>query len=87
MSALELIGILLIVCFFNVFSFIMGAKIGQKVVRGETIETPLKSPIQAFEEHKEKEEQKREEEYIQTLSENIDNYDGTGLGQKDLPKK
>ena len=85
MSALELIGILAIVCFFNVFSFIMGAKIGQKVSKGETIDMGIKNPVQAYDEYKEREEQKKILERQQTVAENIDNYDGTSLGQKDLP--
>lgn len=85
METLGLISILAIVCFFNVLSFFIGAKVGQKVVKGETLETPLKSPVKAYEEHKEQVEQKREQERLQIISENIDNYDGTGLGQKDIP--
>lgn len=85
MTALELALIMVLQGFLCISSFIIGAKVGQKVVKGETIETGIKNPIQAYDEYKEREEQKRVLERQQTVAENIDNYDGTGLGQKDLP--
>lgn len=85
MEALELALIMVLQGFLCISSFSIGAKVGQKVVKGEAIETGIKNPIQAFEEYKEKETQKRIEDRHQTVAENIDNYDGTGLGQKDLP--
>lgn len=74
------VGVICVLCFYT------GAKVGQKVVRGETIETPLKSPLKVVSEIKETAEYKKEQEKLQTISDNIDNYDGTGIGQKDIPK-
>ena len=74
------IGIMNILCFF------IGAKVGQKVVKGEDIKLP--NPIKAIEETKEtwefKKEQDEENERLKIQLENIDNYNGTPLGQKDI---
>ncbi len=73
------IGILCIVCFF------VGAKIGQKVVRQETIELPKLNPVEKVHEILEKKEKDKEEERYKVIAENIDNYNGTSIGQKKLP--
>ena len=74
-----IIGILCIVCFF------VGAKIGQKVVRQETIELPKLNPVEKVHEILEKKEKDKEEERYKVIAENIDNYNGTSIGQKKLP--
>ncbi len=73
-----LVGTLNIVCFF------IGAKVGQKVVKGETIETPSFNPMRAYREEKSKKEADREQSRYNTIMENIEAYDGTGMGQKDV---
>ena len=75
--------------FFCALCFILGAKLGQKVVRGETIETPKISalnPLKAYEEHKEKEAVKQEINKLEIILNNIEKYDGTERGQEDVPK-
>lgn len=74
------IGIMNILCFF------IGAKVGQKVVRQEPIEIPKIQPIKAIREHNENKEVIKLQEKDRILSENIDNYNGTSLGQQDLPR-
>lgn len=74
------VGILCIVCFF------IGAKVGQKVVKGETLEAPSLNPVKIYEDYKESKEAKLEQEKNKIISENIDNYDGTAIGQKKLPR-
>ena len=83
---METILLILSIGLINALCFILGAKIGQKVVRGETIETPLKSPLELVSEAKSNFEYRKEQEYYKTISDNIDNYDGTGIGQKDIPQ-
>ncbi len=76
------IGIMNILCFF------IGARVGQKVVRQEKIElNPIKAINKAKEENREKKEKELEDEYIKTIMHNIDNYNGTSLGQKDIPSR
>ena len=74
------IGIINILCFF------IGAKIGQKVVKGETIEMPKIEPIKAIREYNESKEVVKQQERERIINENIDNYDGTSLGQQDVPR-
>lgn len=72
------VGALCIVCFF------IGAKIGQTVAKGETIEAPSLNPIKAIREHQEKREAEREQDRLETIMKNIETYDGTSNGQKDV---
>lgn len=72
------ISILNIVCFF------IGAKVGQKVVKGEELKTPNLNPVKAIEEYKETKEYKENQERFNTMLDNINNYDGTGIGQRDI---
>lgn len=68
----------------NIACFIIGAKVGQKVSRGETV---LPAPSEAIREHKEKAMQEQEMDRMSTLLHNIDNYNGTSIGQRDVPKR
>lgn len=72
--------------FFIVFSFIKGIEIGQKVQRDEKVE--LKGPIRRFKEEKGNREYEKDIQEKQRIEEinayNIDNYDGTGFGQKEF---
>ena len=86
MTTMELLSVIALVSFFNVCSFYIGAMIGQKAVRGESIELPHiepKNPIKTFNENK---EAKKEQERNRIIAENIDTYNGTPYGQQELPK-
>lgn len=74
------IGIMNILCFF------IGAKVGQKVVKGETIQLPKIEPLTAIRQHNENKEVIKLQERDRVISENIDNYNGTSLGQQDVPR-
>ena len=65
--------------------FIIGAKVGQTASKGETIETPTVNPMKAYREREAKKEAQMEQDKIATIMQNIENYDGTGNGQKDVP--
>lgn len=68
----------------NVMCFIIGAKVGQKIVRDETIELPNLNPIKVVKEMQVKREEDKVQNKIETIMQNIDSYDGTGYGQKDV---
>jgi uncharacterized protein YneF (UPF0154 family) len=68
----------------NVMCFIIGAKVGQKVSRDETIELPNLNPMKAIREMQDKKEAERVQDKIETIMQNIDNYDGTSAGQRDV---
>lgn len=67
----------------SLLSFYLGAKLGSKE-NGITL--PNLNPITKLEEHKEKKEEQKERERLDIIRQNIDNYDGTAEGQKDIPK-
>ena len=72
------LGALNIVCFF------IGAKIGQKVVKGEEIKAPeitIPTPIRDYQKKKQVE---AEQNKIDTILQNIETYNGTSAGQKDV---
>ena len=74
------VGALCIVCFF------VGAKVGQKVSKGEDIKMPSVNPMTMIKEHNAKREAEREQDRLETILHNIESYDGTGAGQKDVPR-
>lgn len=83
---METILIILTVGALNVACFFIGAKVGQKVVKGEEIEPPKFDPMKAYRDAQERKEADRERERYDTIMRNIENYDGTGNGQEDVPR-
>jgi len=69
----------------NILCFVVGAKVGQKVVKGDPVELP--NPAKAVREHKKRIAQEEEQNRINTILENIDRYDGTSIGQKEVPQR
>lgn len=86
MTTIELLSVIALVSFFNISSFTLGAKIGQKVVRGQDIETPKFEPLKTVQEWNKNKEIKKEEERTKIIAENIDSYNGTPYGQQEIPK-
>lgn len=64
--------------------FIIGAKVGQKVSKGEAVELPSVNPIRATKESREQKEAEMEQDKLDTILRNIERYDGTGKGQEDV---
>lgn len=77
---IAIIGVLNVLCFY------IGAKVGQTVARGEKIEAPVIDPLKAYREKQERKESEHEMSKYNAILENIDNYDGTAYGQKDVPR-
>lgn len=79
-------NIIMILCLgaLNIVCFFIGAKIGQKVVKGEEIKAPeitIPTPIQDY---RKKKQAEAEQNKMDTIMQNVDNYDGTGNGQKEV---
>ena len=87
MEAILLAVILVVMGAVNIACFTIGAKVGQKVVKGEEIETPTINPIEIVREHRDKKEARMEQDRIDTIMRNIEGYDGTGRGQEDVPRR
>ena len=73
------VGAMCIVC------FMVGAKVGQTVSKGEEIKLPTINPIEAYREHENKKNAKAEQERLDAIMRNIESYDGTADRQEDLP--
>lgn len=86
METIELAILLLVICFICMACFLIGAKVGQAVSKGETIETPSVNPVKAIREHEAKREAQTEQNRINAIMRNIERYDGTPMGQEDVPK-
>ena len=78
------VGIMCILC------FIVGAQVGQAVTKGEKVEMPDINPLNAIKEHADKRQMDKEQRQIRARTDaimhNIDVYDGTSVGQKDVPR-
>lgn len=77
--------LLLVMGIANIVCFVIGAKVGQAVSKGEDIKTPTVNPLKAYREHESKKEAQMEQHRIDTIMRNIEGYDGTGRGQEDVP--
>ena len=79
--------LVLIVGAMNIICFVIGAKVGQTVSKGETIETPTVNPMKLYREREAKREAQKEQDRLETIMRNIEGYDGTSRGQEDVPGK
>jgi hypothetical protein len=80
------IALVLVVGAMCILCFMLGAKVGQKVVKGEPVELPNLDPFKAYREHEARKTQREEQERVNAILRNIDSYDGTGNGQEDVPR-
>lgn len=86
MEILLILLLILVIGALNIVCFFIGAKVGQKVTKGENIELPSVNPIKAVQERHNKKEAEREQERIDTIMRNIERYDGTSRGQEEVPR-
>ena len=77
--------LILAIGFVCMACFLMGAKVGQAVAKGEKVEMPI-NPLTAARERQTKQEAEFEQNRLNTILHNIDRYDGTSDGQKDVPR-
>ena len=77
--------LLLVMGAVNITCFLIGARVGQKVTKGEDIELPTVNPMELVQEHREKRAAQEERDKLDTILRNIESYDGTAYGQEDVP--
>jgi len=70
---------------FIIVAYSLGLKNGQRLSKNEEVVVPNVNPIKAIADEKERYEERKKQEIQEINSYNIDHYDGTGLGQKDIP--
>lgn len=76
--------LLLISCISNIVCLIIGTKVGQTVSKGEALELPSVNPFEAHRKAEARKEAQMEQERIDRILRNVDNYDGTGRGQEEV---
>lgn len=85
MEVFIILAFLLLVGMQNLICVIIGLKVGLALSKGESL-----NPIEIIKEQKDRAEAKREAEAeldkVATILKNIENYDGTGFGQLDVPR-
>lgn len=85
---METIALLFLFGIFIIVAYTLGLKNGQKLKNNEEIEMPEINPIKIvrneIESFEQSFEQKKKQDIYDTIMTNIDNYDGTELGQKDI---
>lgn len=81
---MDIVLLLAIASLTNIACFVIGAKVGQTVSKGETIDTPTVNPMKVYREHQAQKEADMERKRNETIMRNIDSYDGTGYGQEDV---
>lgn len=82
----DTILLLFLVGCFILMAYTLGLKNGQKLKNDEEIKLPEINPVKAIKNEIENYEEKKKQEINEINMFNIDNYDGTGLGQKDIPR-
>lgn len=83
-----IIGIFAIVFgIMNAVCFMLGAKVGQTVSKGEKVEMPTINPIKIAKEHQAKKEAEMEQDRLDIILRNVECYNGTSQGQEDVPKR
>jgi len=70
---------------FVLLSYTLGLKNGQKLSKNEDITMPELNPIKAIQNEIETHEERKKQDQLDIMMSNIDNYDGTGIGQKNIP--
>ena len=79
---METLLLIAVVSGMNLLCFLAGARIRQKVDRGE--ELKLATPAETVKQKKKQEQRDRELAILEAQLQNIDNYDGTSNGQKEI---
>lgn len=82
---IEAIILCTIVGVFIIVSYSLGLKNGQRLSKNEEVVVPNVNPVKAVTDEMEKHEEKKKQQAYEIMMSNIDNYDGTGLGQQDIP--
>lgn len=85
MDIINVIMLVFMTGLFCVLSFLVG------VLSTQTKNKINLNPVEAYKEHKEQRQQQEEhnlkQKQLVIMSENIENYDGTSRGQKDIPNE
>ena len=70
----------------NILCFMIGAKVGQTVSKGDVVMMPAVNPLEMVRQRQAKQKSEEELDKLDTIMRNIETYDGTPNGQKDVPR-
>lgn len=77
-----------IYCGMCILSFVIGAMVGQRAQKGKDITiNPVKAIKEEIKDSKEKKQEDLKIRQFNAMLKNIDNYDGSGMGQTEIPKE
>lgn len=85
MEVISIILIIMVVGALNITCLFIGAQIGQTVAKGEKLEAPKIEPLKEIRENKSKRAAAVAQNRADIILKNIESYDGTGRGQRDVP--
>lgn len=85
MALTQIILLILVTTFGNVCCFILGSRLFQQASRGEKVGIEIPNPVRVVQNTIDSFEEKKEQDRYRVIMDNIDNYDGTPIGQKDIP--
>lgn len=80
-----LLLILVVTTFGNVCCFILGSRVFQQISKGEKVGVEIPNPVKVVQNTLDSFEEKKEQEKYKVIMDNIDNYNGTSIGQKEIP--
>lgn len=83
---METLLLIVVLAASNIVCFTIGAKVGQAVIQGEPVKLPEVNPVKAVQEYKTAKDEKREQDRLSVIVQNMENYDGSGNGQKTVPR-
>ena len=76
---------ILIVSGLNIVCFLTGAKVAQMMYKNKEIKM-IPNPVKMVKEYQNEKENDKEAEKFKIIAENIDNYSGSNIGQKVIPR-
>lgn len=77
---------LLVMAMANIICFMVGAKVGQAVSKGEDVKLPTLNPVEIYKTHKENKAAEAEMNRLDAVLQNLESYNGTEAGQQDIPR-
>lgn len=75
----------IIISILNIVCFLIGAKVAQMMYKNKEIKM-IPNPVEMIKEYQNEKENDKEAEKFKIIAENIDNYSGSNIGQKVIPK-
>lgn len=78
--------LLLVMAMANIICFMVGAKVGQAVSKGEEVKIPTLNPLEIYKTHKENKAAEAEMNRLDAVLQNLESYNGTEAGQQDIPR-